>query len=257
MIQDKLPLVSIIMNSYNSEAFLSEAINSVISQKYENWEIIFWDNASTDNSPKIVKNFNDSRIKYFRSLQTDRIYLARNLAIEKCSGQYTCFLDCDDIWLANSIIDRINAFNQETRIVYGGFEIIDEKGNKSGKVVNPKKAFNTFDQLLFRNTISIGAVMIETKLLKKYLFDSNYHLMGDFELWFRLSLSHKFKNLNKIVELSRRHPKNISSVSKSSLWISERRRFYRNFFKHSSIIKHPEIIFYILFSEIQALIFKK
>ena len=136
MIQDKLPLVSI-MNL--TEAFLSEAINSVISQKYENWEIIFWDNASTDNSPKIVKNFNDSRIKYFRSLQTDRLYLARNLAIDICSGQYTCFLDCDDIWLTNSIIDRINAFDQETRIVYGGFEIIDEKGNKHGKVVNPQK----------------------------------------------------------------------------------------------------------------------
>ncbi len=245
------------MNSYNSESFLSEAINSVLAQEYENLEIIFWDNASTDSSPEIVKDFNDSRIKYFRSSQTDKIYMARNLAIEKCSGQFTCFLDCDDIWPSNSIVDRINAFDQETKIVYGGFEIIDEKGNKSGKIVNSKKAFNTFNQLLFRNTISIGAVMIETKLLKKYLFDSNYHLMGDFELWFRPSLTHKFKNLNKVVELSRRHHKNISSVSKSSLWISERRRFYRNFFKHSSILKHPEIIFYILLSEIQALIFKK
>ena len=59
------PLVSIIMNCYNGEKYLKHSIKSIINQKYVNWELIFWDNKSTDNSAKILKKFKDKRIKYF------------------------------------------------------------------------------------------------------------------------------------------------------------------------------------------------
>ena len=58
------PLVSIIMNCYNGEKYLKEAIRSVINQTYKNWEIIFWDNQSKDKSSQILKSFKDKRIKY-------------------------------------------------------------------------------------------------------------------------------------------------------------------------------------------------
>ena len=58
------PLVSVIMNCYNGEKYLREAIDSIYAQTYTNWEIIFWDNASTDNSAEIAK-LSDSRLKYF------------------------------------------------------------------------------------------------------------------------------------------------------------------------------------------------
>lgn len=61
------PLVSIIMNCYNGEKFLRESIQSVVSQTYKKWELIFWDNKSTDRSATILKSFKDSRIKYFKS----------------------------------------------------------------------------------------------------------------------------------------------------------------------------------------------
>jgi len=61
------PLVSIIMNCHNGEKFLKESIQSIISQKYKNWELIFWDNKSTDGSAKILKSFKDKRIRYFKS----------------------------------------------------------------------------------------------------------------------------------------------------------------------------------------------
>ena len=63
----KSPLVSVIMNCYNGEKYLKLAIASIINQKYTNWELIFWDNKSTDNSAKILKKFKDKRIKYFFS----------------------------------------------------------------------------------------------------------------------------------------------------------------------------------------------
>ena len=67
-IQNRLaPLVSIIMNCYNGQKYLREAVQSVINQTYKNWEIIFWDNQSKDKSSQILKSFKDKRIKYFKS----------------------------------------------------------------------------------------------------------------------------------------------------------------------------------------------
>ena len=92
------PLVSIIMNCYNSDRFLNEAIDSVYSQTYQNWEIIFWDNASTDTSAIIAKSY-DERVKYHFESKTTSLGKARNLAVKKASGKYIAFLDCDDLWL--------------------------------------------------------------------------------------------------------------------------------------------------------------
>ena len=96
------PLVSVIMNCYNSDTYLGEAIDSVISQTYKNWEIIFWDNQSTDKSAEIVKSYDDERIKYFYAPSFTSLYEARNYAIEKANGEYIAFLDCDDKWYKNN-----------------------------------------------------------------------------------------------------------------------------------------------------------
>ena len=68
------------------------------SQSFQNWELIFFDNFSSDNSKEILLNYNDKRIKYFRSHEKVELYKARNLAIKKCQGDYVCFLDTDDLW---------------------------------------------------------------------------------------------------------------------------------------------------------------
>ena len=61
------PFVSVLMNCYNGEKYLQEAIDSVLAQTYKNWELIFWDNRSTDRSAEIFKSYNDHRLKYFLS----------------------------------------------------------------------------------------------------------------------------------------------------------------------------------------------
>ena len=91
-------LVSVVMNCHNGEAFLRESIKSLISQTYKKWELIFWDNNSTDKSEKILKEFNDERIKYFKSDSYLKLYHARNLAINQTEGDFVTFLDSDDLW---------------------------------------------------------------------------------------------------------------------------------------------------------------
>ena len=94
----KQPLVSIIINCFNGQSYLKKSVSSILNQTYKNWEIIFWDNKSTDNSKKILKNFKDRRIKYFYSKKFNTLYKSRNLAIKKTKGNFVCFLDTDDFW---------------------------------------------------------------------------------------------------------------------------------------------------------------
>src|SRR3989338_6378909 len=92
------PLVSVIMNCYNGEQYLREAIDSVYAQTYKNWEIIFWYNASTDDTQRIATSY-DSRLKYFRADVNTPLGQARNMALKKATGIYIAFLDSDDVHL--------------------------------------------------------------------------------------------------------------------------------------------------------------
>ena len=80
------------MNCYNGEKYLREAIDSIYAQSYENWEIIFWDNCSTDSSAEIAKSY-DEKIKYFTVSSKLELGEARKLATEHARGKYLAFLD--------------------------------------------------------------------------------------------------------------------------------------------------------------------
>ena len=95
----KQPLVSIIMNCYNGEEFLQEALESVQAQTYKNWELIFWDNQSSDKSSTILKSFNEPRFRYYYAEEHRNLYDSRNLAIQVSKGDFIAFLDSDDSWI--------------------------------------------------------------------------------------------------------------------------------------------------------------
>ena len=125
------PLVSIIMNCYNGEKYLKHSIKSIINQKYVNWELIFWDNKSTDNSAKILKKFKDKRIKYFYAKKKTVLYKARNLALKKAKGKFIAFLDVDDLWTKDKLSKQIPKFkDKKVGIVICGGNI-DSKGLSS------------------------------------------------------------------------------------------------------------------------------
>ena len=109
MSENSLPEVSVIMNCYNCSKYLKEAIDSVYAQTYQDWEIVFWDNASSDNSAEIAKRYNN-KLKYFHAEITIPLGQARNRAIEKAKGKYIAFLDCDDVWLPEKLEKQVKVF---------------------------------------------------------------------------------------------------------------------------------------------------
>ncbi len=106
-------LVSVIINCLNGEKFLREAIDSVYAQTYNNWEIILWDNASTDKTAEIGQSY-DSKIKYYKSEKVIPLGDARNKALKQCKGEFIAILDCDDIWAPDKLEKQIPLFKESS-----------------------------------------------------------------------------------------------------------------------------------------------
>ena len=127
------PLVSIIINCYNGEKYLREALDSVLTQTYQNWELIFWDNQSVDKSAEIFKNYSDLRFKYFFAPKHTLLSEARNCAIEYSTGEFLAFLDVDDWWAPEKLEKQIPLFDdQEVGLVYANYwYVLNAKNIKS------------------------------------------------------------------------------------------------------------------------------
>lgn len=190
------PLVSVIMNCYNCEKYLKEAIDSVYAQTYQNWEIIFWDNASCDQSSEIAKSY-DSRLKYFKAAATTQLGEARTLAVKKANGKYLAFLDCDDLWLPEKIKCQVDIFNNSKDVlglVYGRCEFFysdvkkDAYKLKDG-VILPEG--NVFYKLVTENFIPFVSVMVDASIFEQCGgFPS--HLKHSPDYWLSLHVAHKY-----------------------------------------------------------------
>ena len=168
--------VSIIMNCYNSSKFLKEALDSVILQTYSNWELIFWDNKSTDESATIFKGYQDERFKYHLALQNTDLSEARNLAIEKAEGDWLAFLDCDDVWKSTKLELQVSSITDSVGVVYSPFDIILNTNQKHNSLLNfltkkitcePHGPRSIYNKLLESNFIIFSSVLLKKSLFAK------------------------------------------------------------------------------------------
>ena len=255
MLNNDLPMVSIIMNCYNSDKYLQEAIDSVYAQTYQNWEIIFWDNSSTDESAKIARSYND-KLNYYCSEKNTNISIARNFAIKCAKGDIVAFLDADDIWLPNKLTKQVEVYNNGALIIYGKFQFIDKDKLKLPQKITVFPSGYILKFLLMKyNPISQGSVAIDRQLLLNYMYDPYYKLLGDFDLWIRLSRFHEFISIDEVVELSRLHGKNTTLILESE-WKHERRYLSRKTLKEFGLKYYPLIIIYIFKQELRRIVKK-
>ena len=207
----KSPLVSVIMNCYNGEKYLTESLNSLLRQNYSNWELIFWDNLSTDNSKKIFKSFNDKRFKYFLADKHTVLYEARNLAIKKTSGDYIAFLDTDDIWSKDKLSSQIKLFSdKKIGLVYGNYWRYNpisffNKKKLANKNKLPKGKIT--DYLLREYFIGMLTVVIRKKLIedKESVFNTKFDMLSDMDFILRFSKKHDFECVNNPIATYRIH----------------------------------------------------
>src|SRR5208283_539044 len=114
-----MPLVSVIMNIRNGSAYLRESLDSVMAQSFADWELIAWDDCSTDDSAGIVAEYKDPRVHYFLSPEDTPLGKARANAIRQATGQWLAFLDQDDLWTPTKLEKQMALTDEHVGIIYG------------------------------------------------------------------------------------------------------------------------------------------
>ena len=196
--------VSVIIPVYNVEKYVAATIKSVLSQTYENFEILIIDDGSPDGSLAICQQFKDSRIKIIR--QKNRgLAGARNTGIRHASGDYLAFLDADDIWVPEKLEKHVHHLNNSPTVgisfCYSSF--IDEQGNSTGLYQKPRKLYDiTPSYVLCRNPVGNGSVPVIRRevfqdikfqdnlhgTVEDYYFDESLRRAEDIECWLRISI---------------------------------------------------------------------
>lgn len=210
-------LVSIIMTCHNGEAFLHEAVTSIINQTYCNWELIFYDNNSTDKSEKIIRNFNDQRIKYFTTSKLVNLGTIRKLAYSKCQGSLISFLDVDDYWSEYKIEKQIKIFEIKKNIdvVYSNYSKIENNTISKAKLILHSGYCQNEIILSYIKGLPITpwmTLMIKRSSIEKldYSFDDKTHIISDFDLIIRLSMFCNFDYTTEYLAYYRVHQNNES-----------------------------------------------
>ncbi|MBF0219767.1 MAG: glycosyltransferase [Gammaproteobacteria bacterium] len=179
------PLVSIIMNCYNGERFLRQAIDSVYAQSFRDWEIIFWDNGSTDNSAAIAQSY-DQRLRYFLAEKTTPLGEARNLALQQVRGRYLAFLDTDDCYLPHKLATQVAQLEQEDIALCYSSAIFINEDNRVIRHYRVREARgDLLATLLERYEINMQSVMLRYQLLQDegLQFDTSLHYCPDRNLF--------------------------------------------------------------------------
>ena len=213
------PNISVIMNCFNGEKYLREAIDSIYAQTYSNWEIIFWDNASSDNSSRIANSY-DKKLKYYRSDKNTKLGEARVNALEKALGDYVAFLDVDDILLPYMLEEQLNIFNNSTEalgFVYGRVEFFSEdrssKYNYVFKETESLKSGEIFSDLCKENFIPWPSVLVSRKrLLECGGFPSDFYISTDYWIFINMSCHFPVGVNQNVVCKARFHKNNLSDT---------------------------------------------
>jgi glycosyltransferase involved in cell wall biosynthesis len=254
-----LPLVSIVVPSYNHGHFIGKMIESVISQTYENWELIIVDNHSSDDTDIIINNYNDKRIKVFKIFNNGIVAVSRNKGILEANGLWVAFLDSDDGWypekleICMSSSEHADLIYHNMKLYKAQEDIFLTKGLVSRKVNSP-----IFKDLLIRgNTIINSSVIVKKSLLEVVNgINENREIITseDYHLWLKISqVTDRFLHLPKQLGYYTIHGQGLSQRDTST----QLRYAVSEFLSVLSDVEKKYVESFIRYSRIRTLIMTK
>jgi teichuronic acid biosynthesis glycosyltransferase TuaG len=213
-----MSLVSIITPLYNSSQFIEECIASVLSQTYQNWEMIMVDDKSTDDTIEVVRKITNGDVRFTLIELEENIGsgLARNKAIAMAKGRYIAFLDSDDSWLPDKLKRQIEFMNSNNLVfTYASYNLIDYKNVHMGTFRT--KSLITYSELLKTNCIGCSTVIYDTKFLGKRYFNE-LRTRQDYVLWLSILKEVKYtKGISEPLGIYRIHKESISSNKRKAI----------------------------------------
>ena len=186
-----LPVVSVIIPTYNRAHLLPRALESVLAQTDPDFEILVVDDASTDATHGVTTAYDDARIRYFRQPENRGVAAARNRGLREARGEFVAFLDSDDEWFPDKLALQVARFRElgpEAGLIYSGVETVRDGGVRS--IETPVFAGNIYRDMLLRNVIHGGGsnAMIRREIVRHVgYFDEGLPAIEDYDYWLRIA----------------------------------------------------------------------
>ena len=203
-------LVSIVMPSYNTAKFISVAIESVLMQTYQNWELLIVDDCSTDNTDEVVSKYDDRRIIYLKNEKNSGAAFSRNKALKRAKGKWIAFLDSDDLWYQSKLEEQIEFMKKNKYYFsYTNYREVDEVGIQTGvEVSGPKKI--TKNKMYHYCWPGCLTVMYDAERVGKIQI-ADIKKNNDYALWLKVIKKENCYHFDKVLALYRKRSGSISN----------------------------------------------
>ena len=207
------PVISIIMPSYNAEKYLREAMDSILTQSFQDFEFLIINDGSTDSTEEIILSYSDSRINYVKNETNIKLIASLNKGFKLAKGKYITRMDADDISLPERLEKQVNFMEKHPEIgISGGqMEIFGSAiGDTDYPLSHDKCIVRLLDQTCFSNNLFI----IRNELVKKHNFQFNkeYLHVEDYKFYTDVLQKIKGANLPDILTKYRKHDDSVTSV---------------------------------------------
>lgn len=209
----KKPLVSIVLPVFNAQTHASEAIKSILRQTYSNFELIIIEDASTDKTRKVVREYTDTRVRFLANTDHLGVTKSLNRGLEATKGEYIARMDADDIALPTRLETQVKFLENhpEIGVVGTGVELIDAKGKRIGIKGFDQTHAQLKNTLLRRNPLIHPTVMFRRILIEDYGgYDEVLDGAEDYDLWLRLAKHTYIVNLPDLLLKYRIHQESVS-----------------------------------------------
>lgn len=212
------------MPVYNGEKYIGQAIDSILSQSFRDFELVVIDDGAIDKSAEIVRSYRDKRVRYVANPTNLGLAGARNRAIEVANGDYLAWLDCDDISLPDRLLKQVALLDEHPNVGLCG-TWVRTLGLDSEQVWQyPSEAGFVRARMLFDDPIATSAAMVRRGCLseEEFCFDARFPPAEDYDLWERISRASSVSNISEVLTLYRIHPNQISTIrreqQRKSVW---------------------------------------
>jgi len=203
-----MPAVSVVMSVYNGEPYLAQAIHSILTQSFEDFEFVIIDDASQDHSVQTIRSFEDPRIHLVRNRQNIGLTRSLNRGLKLARGQFVARMDADDVSLPRRLESQMAFLKTypKVEVLGGSVRLIDEKGKNLGKRIFPTHHELIRWSLCLFDPIPHPTVMIHRDVLEKVAgYRTEMTTAQDYDLWTRLSSITRMANLPEVMVELRRH----------------------------------------------------
>lgn len=211
------PLVSVVIPAYNSELYISQTIQSVVTQTYTNWELIVVDDCSADRTKELVEAWvrRDSRIRLLACPENRGVAEARNAGIAAARGEWIALLDSDDLWVEEKLEKQLDLANSSgAKVIYCSYMLM--RPDRETPFLVPEET--SFEHMLIKSVISCSTVLLHESIAKHYTFDKSYY-HEDYVLWLTiLQDGHRAKGCREVLAKYRLLPASRSANKLRSAW---------------------------------------